>query len=346
MSNQVLVEVEAAEDSKVPYVLEREFAEHLRGKQKYPVAIVREVSEEEFREYVEANKWFTDELNRYYDEKPQKVSKKELVLVEIKITENIKGRLVLEREFAELLKRKQKYPVTILREATEEELQKYVAIEAWLYHEALHHYDREGGETSEQKAEPVPAPTVQPRVVAAPLASFAIEADRLKLKIRELLEEYLPQAELEHVVRHEVEEFVYRTIFREFRIELDELASELTAEVFKKKLEEMAGDLIKNEIKQLLKNTAEKDILFIRQIVDKEYEKVAKELAKKVVEERADELRNMVEETVAKATKDCFAELVAERMKTLISTLERLEKKADALEQRLMRAEQQTTGTW
>jgi len=192
---------------------------------------------------------------------------------------------------------------------------------------------------SEKVTEPAPSPAEQPWGGAL----FDDAVDLLKLKVRELLEKYLPQAELEHVVRHEIEEFVYRTIFREFRIELNSLASELTAEVFKRKLEEMAGDLIKNEIERLLKKAVERDRVFIRQIVDKEYEKVAKELAQKVVKERANELRKMVEEAVARATKDCFMELVAERIKALISAVERLEAKVDGLERRVRNIEAQQT---
>jgi len=140
VSNQVLVEVKA-EDTKVLYVLEREFAEHLRGKQKYPVTILREVPEREFQEYVEASEWFDSEVDRYYDGEHRKGREKELVLVEIKMTENIKKHFVLEKKFAELLKKKQKCPITILREASREEMWKRAEVDAWLYHEAFHYYD-------------------------------------------------------------------------------------------------------------------------------------------------------------------------------------------------------------
>ena len=66
---------------------------------------------------------------------------KEYVLVEIEITKDIKKQFVFERDFAEYLRRKQKYPIRILREATKEERQRGPIVEAWLYHEALNYYD-------------------------------------------------------------------------------------------------------------------------------------------------------------------------------------------------------------
>jgi len=141
MEEGVLIEIEAG-DIKLYHIFERDFAEHLRRKQEYPLKILREVTEEEIQRCIKFYDWVDNESSSYYDQKDDQDEerRKEPVLIRVEVG-SIKLYYIFERGFVEHLRRKQKYPIEILREATEEEKWKGAAVEAWLYHEAFHYYD-------------------------------------------------------------------------------------------------------------------------------------------------------------------------------------------------------------
>mgnify|MGYP000630869117 CR=1 FL=1 len=140
----VYVEIDSGvEDIKLYYIFEREVAEHLRRKQKHPLRILREASEDEARRLAEFYEWLDAEISRYYDKgegkKRDKSKSKEYVLVEVKVGD-IKQHYVLRRDFAEHLKKKTK-SIRILRESSEKEQVQCAIVEAFLYHELFHYYD-------------------------------------------------------------------------------------------------------------------------------------------------------------------------------------------------------------
>jgi len=136
--DKVLVEIEA-EGLKLHYIFEKEFAEHLKRKQEHPLKILRKVSKEEAQKWEEFLERLDNEIFSYYDEDREESGSKERMLVEARVGD-IKQHYVIERDFAEYLKRKQ-YPIEIIRRATKEEWQKGLEVEAWLYDEAFHYYD-------------------------------------------------------------------------------------------------------------------------------------------------------------------------------------------------------------
>jgi len=147
--DKVLVEIEVkeiklqeGEGIKLHYIFEKEFAELLRRKQEYPLKILREVTKEEVQSCKKFYDWIDSESSSYYDQKEEedKDRKKENVLIKVEVG-GIDLYYIFEKGFVEHLRRKQKYPIVILREATEKEKWKGAAVEAWLYDEAFHYYD-------------------------------------------------------------------------------------------------------------------------------------------------------------------------------------------------------------
>ena len=61
----VLVEIDAG-SIKLHYIFEREFAEHLKRNQEFPLKILRKVTEEEVRRYEEFSEWLDNEIFNYY----------------------------------------------------------------------------------------------------------------------------------------------------------------------------------------------------------------------------------------------------------------------------------------
>lgn len=186
------------------------------------------------------------------------------------------------------------------------------------------------------------------------IAESTGDIDTLKIKIREIATEIIPIAELQHIIRHEMEEFIWRTIFRDVDKQLREIGYKLTPALLKDKLSEMTDErmskIAEKTIDESLKETLREKVRSyiegyeLRSIIINEIREVANSIIKEAIDARKDEIQQLLKDVVAQAGKDFFTDLVAERIRVLVSSLERGERRLSEIEMKVSVMEHRVSG--